>query len=46
MLEKVELLVAGGESEIISGGTLAALLGAERRIGKHQVEVVESLALV
>ena len=46
VLEKVELLVAGGESEIISGGTLAALLGAEGRIGEHQVKVVESLALV
>ena len=29
VLEEVELFVAGGESEIISGGTLAALLGAE-----------------
>ena len=46
VLEKVQLLVAGGESEVISGGTLAALLGAEGRIGKHQVKVMECLALV
>ena len=46
VLEKVQLLVAGGESEVIPGGTLAALLGAERRIGEHQVKVVEGFALV
>ena len=38
--------VGGGESEVIPGGTLAALLGAERRIGEHQVKVVEGFALV
>ena len=44
VLEKVQLLVAGGESEVISGGTLAALLGTERWIGKNQIEVVEGFA--
>lgn len=46
MLEKVQLLVAGGKSEVISGGALAALLGAEGRIGEHQVKVVEGFTLI
>lgn len=46
VLEEVQLLVAGGESEVIPGGTLAALLGTEGRIGEHQVKVVEGFALV
>ena len=46
VLKEVQLLVAGGEGEVISGGALAALLGAERRIGKHQVKIMESPALV
>ena len=46
VLEEVQLLVAGGESEVIPGGTLAALLGAEGRIGKHQVKVVEGFTLI
>lgn len=46
VLEEVQLFVAGGESEVIPRGALAALFGAERRIGKHQIKVVEGFALI
>lgn len=46
MLEEVQLFVAGGESEVIPRGALAALFGTERRIGKHQIKVVEGFALI
>ena len=44
MLKKIQLFVAGGEEKIASGGTLAALLGAERRIGENQIIVFHALA--
>lgn len=32
MLQKIELLVAGGKGEVIPGGALAAFLGPKGRI--------------
>ena len=46
MLEEVQLFVAGGKSEIISGGTFATFLGTEGRIGEYQVKVVECFSLI
>ena len=46
VLEKVQLLVAGGEGEVIPCGTLAALLGAKGGIGEHQIEVAEHFARI
>ena len=46
VLEEVELLVAGGEGEVVAGGALAALLRAERRIGQHKVVILHGLAQV
>ena len=46
VLEEVQLLVTGREGEVIPGGALAALLGAERRICKHQIKVVDGFALI
>ena len=35
MLEEVQLFVAGGKNEIISGSTFATFLGTEGRIGEY-----------
>ena len=45
VLQKVQLLVAGGEGEVIAGGPLAALLGAKGGgIGQYQIESGHLLA--
>ena len=44
MLQKVQLLVAGGVSEVVTGGTLATLLRSKGGIGEHYVITPHSFA--
>ena len=46
VLEKVQLLVAGGESKVVPAGDLAALLSTEGRICKDQIEVTKNFSLI
>ena len=46
MLKKIQLLVAGGKGEVVTGGTLAPFLGAKGRIGEHQIKTMEIFALI
>ena len=44
MLEKVELLIACGESEVITGGSFSAFLCSKRRVGENQAVALHGLA--
>ena len=44
VLQEVELLVASRESEVITGSTLATLLGAKGRIGQDNIISAHFLA--
>ena len=46
MLEEVQLLIAGGESKVITGSTFAALLGTKRRVGENDIITPHLLAKV
>lgn len=44
MLQEVQLLVAGGEGEVITGGTLTAFLGTKGRVGQNHIEILHGCA--
>ncbi len=46
MLQKIQLLVAGGVGEIVTGGTFAALLGSERWICEDHIIAPHALAQI
>ena len=46
MLQKVQLLVAGGVGEVITGGTFAALFCSKRRIGEDYIIAPHTLAQI